>query len=91
MVRLATEQLGPELASLLERVAKGEDVVFTRGDRVVATLQPVRDEAQARAEALENLQHLQAEAEASGGASITMDDIDALIAQVRRERRLRTA
>jgi len=83
MVRLAAEQLGPQVQSLLDRIGTGEAITLTRNGKPVAVIRPVSD-------AVENLRQLQAEAEASGGANMTDEEIDALIAAVRQDRHRRT-
>lgn len=52
MIEVAEQEAGAHLSSLLDKVAKGEEVLITRRDKAVARLVPVveaRDQQQIRA------------------------------------------
>lgn len=60
MIEVGEQEAGTHLSSLLDKVAKGEEVLITRRDKVVARLVPVletRDEERI-AQAIHNIREL---------------------------------
>ncbi|SOC83785.1 prevent-host-death family protein [Ensifer adhaerens] len=59
MIEVGELEAGAHLSSLLDKVAKGEEVLITRRDKAVARLVPVVEHDRARiADAIKNIREL---------------------------------
>jgi len=95
---ITVRDLRSRTAAIRKELATERDMVVTANGRpfaILAAIHPDNVEENLRAirkaRALEALRLMQADAKARGLDKMTMDDIDALIAKVRREREARAA
>ncbi len=95
---ISVRDLRSRTSAIRKELATERDMVVTANGRPFALLSSVRPDsveeslrAIRKARALEALRLMQADAKARGLDKMTMDDIDALIAKVRREREARAA
>ena len=95
---ITVRDLRSRTAAIRKELATERDMVVTANGRPFAILSSVHADsveedlrAMRRARALEAMRSMQADAKARGLDKMTMEEIDAVIAKVRREREARAA